>query len=126
MGEECIGPLCELLGATDVRVQNVALEGLGNVLKAGEAEKVGGEVGMGWGNKYADLIEEAGGLEEIEALQTHRNEDVYNKAIHILETYFGAEEEETQLAPTLSEGQSEYNFGQPQASGGPSGGFKFG
>ena len=126
MGEGCIGPLCDLLGATDVRVQNVVLEALESILKAGE---VGKSVGMGRGNKYADPIEEAGGLEDIEVLETHQNVDVYNKAVHILETYFGVEEEgETQLAPTLSEGRSAYDFGltQTQDSVGMDRGFIFG
>lgn len=124
--EECIDALCALLCATDVRVQNVALEGIHNLLKAGETGKQMGNIGMIWENKYAEVSDELGGVEEIEELQEHQNEDIYNKAVYILETYFGVEEEEAQLAPTLNEGQNAYEFGQSQASGEPSGGYNFG
>ena len=127
VSQGCIKPLCDLLDATDARIQTVALEGLENILKVGEAEKQLGTVGLAGGNMYAEFIDEAGGLDKIEFLQTHKNNDIYEKSIKILETYFGLEEdfEQQQLAPAIEEGQTAYSFGQPPATGAPTGGFNF-
>ena len=40
---------------------------------------------------FAYLIEESGGLELLEALQQHPNEEIYLRVVKILETYFGGE-----------------------------------
>jgi importin subunit alpha-1 len=40
-------------------------------------------------NPYARAIEAAEGLDKIEALQDHPSEDVYEKAVHILEVGLG-------------------------------------
>lgn len=45
-------------------------------------------------NPHAQLIEEAEGLEKIEGLQSHENNDIYETAVKILETYWMEEEEE--------------------------------
>merc|ERR1719440_1245970 len=115
----CIKPLCDLLTCNDARLVTVALEGIENGLKAGEqeAQQAGSQ------NPYTTFVDEAEGLDKLEHLQNHNNEDVYKKAMHILETYFGLDDEEDEagIAPeTTNEG---FVFQQPQA---PGGGFTFG
>lgn len=49
----CIKPLCDLLTCSDVRIVTVALEGLENILKVGEAQKeLAGPAGV---NPYAQV-----------------------------------------------------------------------
>ena len=82
----------------------VALEGLENILKVGEQmRKMPGSTGS---NPFAQLVEDSEGLDKIEALQEHQNEDLYEKAVAILEAYFECEEGEDQnLAPAVAENQ---------------------
>lgn len=108
-------PLCELLSCPDMSVVLVVLEGVENIMRAGEA--LGGEE-----NKYAQKLGKLGGIERLEELQNHpvsiilsfyfhrffiqcpvicyyitlmyQNTEIYEKALNILETYFGAEEVE--------------------------------
>jgi importin subunit alpha-6/7 len=62
-------------------------KGFENFLKIGEAEKSFGNTGDV--NLYAQMIEDAEGLEKIGNLQNHNNDEIYEKAVEILETYCG-------------------------------------
>jgi len=115
VAQGCIKPLCDLLVVSDVRIVNVALEALENILKVGEADAK--ESGT---NQYTQFIDQAEGLEKIENLQNHPNNEIYKKAVDILEAYFAAEDDEVQqVAPQT--GQSTYTFGTQM----PNNGFKF-
>lgn len=120
VNEGCIKPLSDLLVCPDPRIVTVCLEGLENILKVGEAEKSLGNSGTV--NVYAQLIDEAEGLEKIENLQTHDNNEIYEKAVKILETYWLEDEDET--VPSGDGTQPGFNFGGngPQV---PTGGFNF-
>lgn len=98
------------------------MEGLENILKVGEAEKTQGNTGGV--NVFAQMIDDAEGLEKIENLQSHDNNEIYEKAVKILETYW-LEEEDEQPAPGDAATQSGFNFGGGDLPV-PSGGFKFG
>ena len=88
----------------------VALEALENILKVGACDMQEG--GAGAANIYAHLVDEAEGLEKIETLQHHPNNDIYEKAVKIMEAYFGLEDEEDQnLAPELDSTGTAYSFG---------------
>ncbi|KAH0850698.1 hypothetical protein HID58_095314 [Brassica napus] len=98
VAQGCIKPLCDLLICPDPRIVTVCLEGLENILKIGEADK---EMGLNGGvNLYAQIIEESDGLDKIENLQSHDNNEIYEKAVKILERYW-AEEEDEQILPDV-------------------------
>lgn len=78
LSQNCIAPLCELLNCADVRIIVVALEALENLLKVGQADAA--KYGQ---NKVATFIEDAGGLDKIEGLQTHPNHEIYEKAVKV-------------------------------------------
>uniref|UniRef100_UPI00358EECC7 importin subunit alpha-7-like isoform X2 n=1 Tax=Myxine glutinosa TaxID=7769 RepID=UPI00358EECC7 len=115
----CVKPLCDLLTVMDAKIVQVALNGLENILKLGEQEARQSASGI---NPYCALIEESYGLDKIEFLQSHENQEIYQKAYDLIERYFGAEDEDGQLAPQVDENQQQFLFQpQPQA---PMGGFQ--
>ncbi|KAL2345629.1 hypothetical protein Fmac_006914 [Flemingia macrophylla] len=122
VGQGCIKPLCDLLICPDPRIVTVCLEGLENILKVGEAEKnISNTDGV---NLYAQMIDDAEGLEKIENLQSHDNTEIYEKAVKILETYWIEEDDET-MPPGDVASQSGFNFGGSGLPTVPSGGFNF-
>jgi len=89
-----IPALCGLLDVQVPRVLDVALSGLDNILKLGRQEQIvkkieenGQELEIQV-NPYAEMIEECHGVDKLENLQLHPNEEVYTKAFNILENYF--------------------------------------
>ncbi|KAJ9559270.1 hypothetical protein OSB04_013884 [Centaurea solstitialis] len=90
VSQGCIKPLCDLLVHSSVsRIVIVCLDGLENILRVGEAEKNAGNTGGV--NLFANLIDDVEGLENIEMLQILDNDEVYEKAFKILETYWVGE-----------------------------------
>ena len=58
-------------------------------------------------NKYASLVDEAEGLDKIEDLQNHEQEEIYDKAANILEAFFDVEDGEVEnLAPQVRAGNA--------------------
>ncbi|EHH61950.1 hypothetical protein EGM_20113 [Macaca fascicularis] len=108
----CIKPLCDLLTVMDSKIVQVALNGLENILRLGEQE--GKRSGSGV-NPYCGLIEEAYGLDKIEFLQSHENQEIYQKAFDLIEHYFGVEDDDSSLAPQVDETQQQFIFQQPEA-----------
>jgi HEAT repeat protein len=110
----CIRPLCDLLTVSDPKIVTIALEGLENILKVGDEEsrRTGGQ------NQMAVYISEADGLSKIEELQQHTNNDIYEKSIKILESYFDVEEdgEMANIAPQMQGDQ--FGFGMDQQTPG--------
>ncbi|KAL1549535.1 Importin subunit alpha-4 [Salvia divinorum] len=118
----CIKPLCDLLICPDARIVTVCLEGLENILKVGEADKENGQ--NGGINLYAQMIDDSEGLDKIENLQSHDNNEIYEKAVKILEKYWVEEDEDQNLADA-NQGDGGFSFanGKPNV---PPGGFNFG
>lgn len=85
-----IPPFCDLLSVKDTQVVNVVLDGINNILKM-----AGNEV-----EHICQMIEECQGLDKIEQLQSHENEDIYKLAYDIIDQYFSEDiEEDPNLAP---------------------------
>lgn len=107
-----VAPLCNLLTVRDPQVVQVVLDGLNNILKIAGTQFY----------SVASSIEECGGLDKIEALQNHENEEIYKLAYEIIDQYFSDDVDED---PTLMPQSSDqgYQF-DPNASI-PTDGFKF-
>jgi hypothetical protein len=77
-------PFCQLLSTDDPQILVVVLDGISNILKMASTN-------------YDDLsaitnqIEECNGLDKIEELQSHRNEEIYRLAFEIIDKYFSEE-----------------------------------
>jgi hypothetical protein len=117
-----VPPLCNLLSVLDAKVITVALEGLENILRVAQGANVL--------DRIVDLITDCGGLSAIEELQNHENNNIYNRAVKVLETYFGAEEEDDAgIAPevvTSASGGQQFYFGNNAGGAAPQdGGFHF-
>ena len=70
----------------DNKIIQVALDGLENILRVGEADR-GDPPQLGIINKYALFIEEASGMEKIHECQQNANQEIYKKAYTIIDTY---------------------------------------
>lgn len=113
-----------MLECTDPRILVVCLEALYNILNVGEIQKSASGDSY---NKFANLVEEAEGLDKIENLQNHAHHEVYAKAIHLLETFY-SEEEDLELADIEGDismtANPTFDFGQSGSPSVPPGGFQ--
>ncbi|XP_020591450.1 importin subunit alpha-like [Phalaenopsis equestris] len=115
----CIKPMCDLLTCSDPRVIRICLDGLKNILKAGEDEKdMGRTNGI---NIYAQMIDECEGLDKIHSLQGHGNNEIYEKSVKLLEKYWIEVEENGEE----SAGEACFGFGYSSATNSVNGDFKF-
>ncbi|KAK3733924.1 hypothetical protein QZH41_009588 [Actinostola sp. cb2023] len=109
-----IEPLCKLLDVKDPQVVQIVLDGLNNILKmAGEKA-----------DAIATMIEEAGGLDKIELLQHHHNEEIYKLAFEMIDRYFSNVEGDPvdeEIAPQQVDGQFQFT----SKDNAPPDGFKF-
>jgi hypothetical protein len=91
----------------------VALESLEAILKLGSAKGH---------SEFSQMIQDCEGVERMESLQEHKSNDVYQKVVQLLETYY-CEDEETvdqNMAPPAvvsGNGSSTFSFGAPADKG---------
>lgn len=79
-----IPPFCNLLNIRDAQIVQVVLDGLNNILK-----KAGTRL-----DEICQKIEECGGLDKIEHLQNHENEEIYKLAYEIIDSFFSDDDDE--------------------------------
>eukprot|EP00756_Hemistasia_phaeocysticola_P021985 Hpha_TRINITY_DN15805_c0_g3::TRINITY_DN15805_c0_g3_i1::g.190162::m.190162 len=84
----CLEPLLDQLSVSDPKIITVALEALQNIIRAGENVAASRQCP----NMYKIRLVELGASEKIERLQHHECDDVYRKALAILEEFFEGEE----------------------------------
>mmetsp|Transcript_33066 Transcript_33066/g.73674 ORF Transcript_33066/g.73674 Transcript_33066/m.73674 type:complete len:547 (-) Transcript_33066:37-1677(-) len=117
----CIKPMVDLLTTKDSKIQGVALECLENILQTGK--RLQAERGL-QENPYCDLVEQVDGVAKLEKLQEEDpSEDVYLKAMGIIERHFGEDDGFVDFSDTnLLNGAAGMHFGGTV----PQGGFHFG
>jgi len=99
-----IEAVCSILNAHDTKMLLVALDAVDHILK----------LGVKLNKDYPSFVDECEGLSMIEDLQEHESDEVYQKAVMIIETYFGADdgEENENIAPENN--GSTFSFGVSQ------------
>lgn len=108
-----IPPIVELLECHDAGVQKLMLEAAGTLLAAGA--HIGSTNGKG-DNPFVVPFDEADGVDKLEALQEHRNEEIYQMAVELLEKYFGEDgDEDENLVPNVAANNT-FSFGAPAAT----------
>jgi len=118
----CIKPLCDLLVCGDNNIINISLDALENILKVGELDARDNPDNQ---NLMALQIEECGGIEKINDLQGHENDEIYRKAYNIIDLYFSdGDEEVANLAPAINS-TGEYDFSMNTDQYVPQNGFQF-
>lgn len=112
-----ISPLCQILNSMDNKLITVALDGLDNILRTGNLEKMNSPDGY---NPYALIVEEYGGVDYLQALQMHENQEIYKKSYTIIDRYFNDDEQDVGEAEMTNGDQFVFQQQQP-----PQGGFDF-
>ncbi|KAK2637991.1 hypothetical protein Ddye_025786 [Dipteronia dyeriana] len=95
-----IGPLIHLLQNAEFDIKKEAAWAISNATSGGTHEQINYSLfrralevdkclgNTGGVNVYAQMIDDAEGLEKIENLQSHDNTEIYEEAVKILETYW--------------------------------------
>jgi importin subunit alpha-1 len=102
---ECgaIDAVCSVFDINDTEMVMVALDALDRILRVGQE--------MNMNKDYCRFVYECDGLEKLEKLQEHSSDDIYRKAVNIIETFFGCEDgtEDENLAPSVRVQSGEYD-----------------
>lgn len=112
---QILKPFCDLLDAKDSRTIKVVLTGLENIFALADR--------LGSCENLCLTVEHIGGLDKLELLQEHENEEIYKKAYSIVDKYFSsADDAESEMAPQTVNGALEFSATKPST---PDGGFNF-
>ncbi|XP_068149183.1 importin subunit alpha-7-like [Drosophila tropicalis] len=94
--------VCDFLTIDDSSVILLALKTLENILRVGDDYQI-------LPNPYALAIEECGGLEKIEYLQTHENLEIYHKSFNLIDQFFEDEDDDMRMHPVAGIDQFEFS-----------------
>ncbi len=101
-----IAALVTLLPLDDTKLVIVAVDAIEAILKSAHDHD------ENYFQTVTGFLEESEGIDAIEKLQYHENNEIYTKGVRILETYLGAEDDvDENIAPTSSNLQ--FDFGAP-------------
>jgi len=110
VSQGAINALCVILKCTDAKLILVVLDALRSILKVGE--KDANDADNGGENKFAMMVEEHDGLDILEELQRHENEEVYDKSVKILQDFFESEEDDGMgMDPAIDQNNGQFAFG---------------
>jgi len=108
VSQGCIPALCGMFACNDAKIIIVVLDAIEKILEIGK-QKTDSMDGV---NDYADAVEDCEGLDAIEALQRHENEEIYEKSVKILKNFFDSDEEENAaMAPAVDHTTGQFGFG---------------
>jgi len=117
-----IQPICRMLDVQQPRLQVTCLKAIAAFLRVGENLKAKLPEWQGR-NKFAEHIEEVGGLDKIEGIQTieHVEQSVYRRAVKLIETYWGSSDnaEQPSTAPQVNATKNQFAFGLPSGQSTP-------
>ncbi|KAH7645902.1 karyopherin alpha3 [Dermatophagoides farinae] len=95
-----IEPMCKLLTVKDTQILQILLEGLIKIFHHYETQV----------NVIADEIEKCGGLDTIESLQHHENDQIYKFAFEIVDRFFDSNTEDIpELVPQANDTEFGFN-----------------
>jgi len=103
-----LNALCYLLDSSDNKSLLVALEGIDNILHAGEEDLR--ELGE---NRYSSMLEKLRGLDKIEELQNSEDGDIFEKSTKIIEDYYSFD---TLIDDVPGDDISKFNITLPSSS----------
>lgn len=97
-----VRPFCDLLATNDARIICVVLNGLSTLFRV--ADEFNGL------ENFCTMLEEIGAVDKLEALQSHENNDIYEKAYTLINKYFNDDANEvSDLVPQTVNGALEFN-----------------
>ncbi|RHY27476.1 hypothetical protein DYB32_006745 [Aphanomyces invadans] len=105
--DRCIPPLCNLLEVSEPKLITVALEGLENILVAGENQGLADGTHV---NEYVTVVEDCDGVTKIENLQYHEQTEIYNKSLGLIERFFQGEDDDVGADVAVQGGQFQFGF----------------
>ncbi len=111
VAEGILGPLAAVLVVDDARVVQVSLEAVEAILKQGKQYADAGRA-----EDFVGSFEEAGGVDALDDLQRHANEQIHTRATRLIEEFVGVEDDEEEEAENTQPAVSAtgtFQFGAP-------------
>jgi len=107
VGQNAIEAMVSILDVAESRIVVVGLEAIINILTVSEREN----------QSYPEILDEIGGLDKIEQLQSHGDNEVYKKTLEIIERFFGEADnnEDENIAPSFNADAFSFGMSPPPA-----------